>query len=257
VFYVTATSDKSCKTQDSVRITVVLPPVVVAMGDYYRLCYGEELTLTTVQSEGSISWNVSSTTVNPKSEQQYIVTASRFPCPDVSDTVTVTVRDSLYILPYSLPDYKNSDEYVQQLTSNAETPVFTLFNGRLPVGMTLYTTGEMSGMSVTDEYDTLLFTVQVEDMHGCKVSKDYTLAKELFVPKIFSPNGDGINDIFMRGHKIIIFDRLGISIFNGENGWDGTYKGKPVPNDIYFYILHYKNSEEKSITKNGYIGVIK
>jgi gliding motility-associated-like protein len=75
------------------------------------------------------------------------------------------------------------------------------------------------------------------------------------VPRIFSPNGDGINDIFMKGHKITIFDRTGTVIFSGDNGWDGTYKGKTVPNDIYFYILQYKDNKEKIITKNGYIGV--
>jgi gliding motility-associated-like protein len=256
VFYVAAVSNKSCKTLDSARVTIVLPPAVVAMDDY-NLCYGEEVTLTTLQSDGSISWNVSPTTVSPTSEQQYIVTASRFPCPDASDTVTLTVRDSLYILPLSLPDYKNNNDYIQQLASNAETPVFSLLNGNLPTGLFLSVSGELSGINVTNEYEIATFTVQVEDIHGCTTTKEYTLAKELFMSKIFSPNGDGINDIFMKGHKIIIFDRTGTTLFSGDDGWDGTYKGKLLPPDIYFYILHYKDNNEKVITKNGYIGIIK
>jgi gliding motility-associated-like protein len=254
VFYVMATSKENCKTQDSVRVTTVLPPVVVAMDDFH-LCYGDEVTLMTFQSNGSVSWNVSPLTVSPPSEQQYIVTASRFPCPDANDTVTITVRDSLYILPHSLSDYKNGSDYFQQLTSNAEKPVFSLLNGTLPADMTLYPSGTLSGTNITNMYDTVTFTVQIKDIHGCTTAKEYTLVKELFVPRIFSPNGDGINDIFMQGHKITIFNRVGIVIFSGDNGWDGTYKGKAVPNDIYFYILQYKDNKEKIITKNGYIGV--
>jgi hypothetical protein len=44
IFYVDAISDKGCKTNDSVMITVVASPSVVAMDDYY-LCYGDEVTL--------------------------------------------------------------------------------------------------------------------------------------------------------------------------------------------------------------------
>jgi gliding motility-associated-like protein len=74
----------------------------------------------------------------------------------------------------------------------------------------------------------------------------------MFVPKAFSPNGDGINDVFMKGYKVIIFDRLGINIFTGDDGWDGTYKGQPAAEDIYFYILYYNDSSVK-----GYVGIVR
>jgi gliding motility-associated-like protein len=250
VFFIEAASDKNCKARNSVKFTTIVPPKVVAMDDYY-LCYGDEVVLDVLQSDGAVSWNVEQLTVSPLSTQEYIVTANRPPCPDATDTVTITVGDSLYILPTELPIYKRNDDYSQQLKSNAESPRFTLI-GNLPLGL-YFNNGELSGQIVSGErYERLYtFTVQVEDIHGCKTKQEYTLEKELFVPKVFTPNGDGINDFFMRGYKVVIFDRLGIEIFRGDDGWDGTYKGKPAPHDIYFYKL--SSNDEKIIT--GFIGL--
>jgi gliding motility-associated-like protein len=75
----------------------------------------------------------------------------------------------------------------------------------------------------------------------------YTLYGDVFASKIFTPNGVGINDIFMPGHELIIFDRLGIELYRGDNGWDGTSKSKLVVPDIYFYKLNYKDNN--GITK--------
>jgi gliding motility-associated-like protein len=255
VFYVESMSNKGCTTRDSINVFTVAPPAIVAMDDYH-LCYGEEVTLTTLQSDGMVNWNVEPTTVSPVSTQQYIVTASRYPCPDAKDTVTVTVGDSLYILPDILPEYKPNDEYSQQLTSNVESPKFTVANGNLLPGLFLNTSGMLSGtLPMGNNIFESIFTIRVEDIHGCTAEKEYTVEKGLFIPKIFTPNGDGINDIFMPGYNITVFDRLGIEIFKGDNGWDGTYKGKLVPFDIYFYVLHYTDIKGKTVVKSGYIGI--
>jgi gliding motility-associated-like protein len=118
--------------------------------------------------------------------------------------------------------------------------------------------GELSGRSISGEYYErfFVFTVQVEDIHGCKTEKEYTLEKDVFIPRAFTPNGDGVNDFFMRGYSVVIFDRLGIEIFRGDNGWDGTYKGNPVKHDIYFYKLRlFKNEHGNENIKTGYVGV--
>ncbi|MDR3245390.1 MAG: gliding motility-associated C-terminal domain-containing protein [Prevotellaceae bacterium] len=255
VFYIEAASDKDCKSRDSVRITTIPPPEIVAMDDYY-LCYGDAVTLATLQSEGTVSWDVESLTVSPVSTQKYVVTASCPPCPDVKDTVTITVGDSLYILPPELPVFKSNTDYLQKLLTNAESPVFTLAGGNLPAGLVIYS-DEISGQSIAGEqYDPYsTFLVRVEDIHGCKNGKEYTIEREMFVPRVFTPNGDGVNDIFMQGYQLIIFDRLGIEIYRGDDGWDGSYKGKLAPKDIYFYKLYYKTTNGESDMKTGYIGL--
>lgn len=75
------------------------------------------------------------------------------------------------------------------------------------------------------------------------------------VPNTITPNGDGINDVFMKGHDVKIYNRNGILIFDGNDGWDGKHRGIPVAKDTYFYILFYENTLQKP--KNGYITVLR
>lgn len=78
-----------------------------------------------------------------------------------------------------------------------------------------------------------------------------------FVPNVFSPNGDGINDVFMAGIEIEIFDRYGLVLFKGSNGWDGIYNGKPVDPDTYFYSLYYEAYDGRKNSKKGYLTLVR
>ena len=46
------------------------------------------------------------------------------------------------------------------------------------------------------------------------------------LPTAFTPHTkDGLNDVYMEGYEVIIFDRYGQKVFEGANGWNGTHKG--------------------------------
>jgi len=59
------------------------------------------------------------------------------------------------------------------------------------------------------------------------------------LPNTITPNGDGKNDLLLKGFHIQVFNRNGLLLFDGREGWDGTYKGKPVTDGTYFYVLMY------------------
>jgi gliding motility-associated-like protein len=169
--------------------------------------------------------------------------------------VNVTVR-KLNIMPENLPPYRQTVAYEQNLTTNGEAPKFTLSEGYLPEGLALSSTGKISGIVPNSERERKTeFTVKVEDVNGCIAFREYVLEGDFVVPKAFTPNGDGVNDYFMLSYKVIIFDRLGIIMFEGEDGWDGTYKGKVVKPDIYFYTLFYQTNLGETKTITGYVGV--
>jgi gliding motility-associated-like protein len=76
------------------------------------------------------------------------------------------------------------------------------------------------------------------------VSEDFTL----YVPSAFSPNGDGINDVFQPkgmgfktdSYELLVYDRWGNMVFKSNDffkGWDGTVKGSAVANDVYVYKI--------------------
>lgn len=75
------------------------------------------------------------------------------------------------------------------------------------------------------------------------------------IPNTLTPNGDGKNDLFMAGYHVQIFNRNGILLYDGMDGWDGKYNNKTVSRDTYFYVLYY-NSESSIKSKEGYIMVI-
>lgn len=87
------------------------------------------------------------------------------------------------------------------------------------------------------------------------------LCEELTVFSGFSPNGDGINDYFkimgienFEENELVIFNSRGNEVFskNGyqnEDGWDGTWKGKDLPDGTYFYMLRLNTRQPVS----GYI----
>jgi len=97
------------------------------------------------------------------------------------------------------------------------------------------------------------------DTHGCKNSDSATIfvmdGKEceiiLWVPNAFTPNNDGLNDVFrpvsanIRDFTMNIYNRSGQWVFSSSrssDGWDGTYEGQPCPDGNYVYIIVYESS---------------
>lgn len=99
------------------------------------------------------------------------------------------------------------------------------------------------------------YTDTFKTIDGCDsviVSHLYTTT----IPNTISPNGDGVNDVFLKGFHIKIYNRNGLLIQESYDGWDGKFNGKPVARDTYFYIVNYEYATEIKI-KEGYIVVAK
>lgn len=69
-------------------------------------------------------------------------------------------------------------------------------------------------------------------------------------PNAFTPNNNALNESFMpvadcsvTEYELLIFNRWGQLIYTSKNinyGWDGNYKGKPVPSGAYIWMARYK-----------------
>lgn len=117
---------------------------------------------------------------------------------------------------------------------------------------------------------TTTYTLTVVDTNGCSVTKTLTITVnddfEIFVPDVFSPNGDGENDIlYVRGTGIkevnfVVYDRLGEKIFESNDitkGWDGSFNGSPLNSAVFIYYLSATLFNEKEIKTKGDITLIR
>jgi gliding motility-associated-like protein len=185
----------------------------------------------------------------------YLEVTNKGGCTSEITPVEINVTE-ISVSPDELIPYQVDEFYSQRITTNAPDPQYEIVEGYLPAGFTLSSMGDISG-TATESADPSQFTVEVTSSLGCSVKKEYVLKGELIVSKMFSPNGDGINDMFMKGYRIIVFDRLGRKLFSGEDGWDGTYNGRVAPEDVYYYILYYKNKEGKEQRSISYVALMK
>jgi gliding motility-associated-like protein len=88
----------------------------------------------------------------------------------------------------------------------------------------------------------------------------------IWFPTVFTPNGDGLNDVFnILGEfsgdefELEIYDRWGVSLFISNDklkGWDGTYRGRLVQDGVYVYRLFTKLNS-KYFIKYGTVTLIK
>ncbi|MDR0667185.1 MAG: PKD domain-containing protein [Prevotellaceae bacterium] len=110
--------------------------------------------------------------------------------------------------------------------------------------------------TVTDD-DYFIVQLAVVNLYGCLETDEATLhANNALHPNTFSPNGDGVNDLFMQGWQLEVYNRNGVLFYRGNEGWDGNYNGRPVSNDTYFYCIFDKGATG-AIKNCGYVTVIR
>ena len=93
--------------------------------------------------------------------------------------------------------------------------------------------------------------------------------RTVFVPNTFTPNNDGVNDVFIpitraissEEYEFTVFNRWGTMIFRSTSpnvGWDGTYKGKVVSDDAYIWKLQYSyETSSEVIEEQGHVMIYK
>ncbi len=104
--------------------------------------------------------------------------------------------------------------------------------------------------------DTIYWVKVTDTTNNCSSIALITLIecnKELIIPNIITPNGDGYNDYFVIKDSYVwklsvqIYNRWGVKVYendNYQNNWDGKLNGKNLADGVYYYIIKAKNKND-------------
>lgn len=248
-----------CTMKDSAAIQMVTETVI--SGDEINICKGDSIELTVGGAADWIRWdnpeylsaNEGATVIAaPPVSIEYYLTGQFSTCPEDTAVFKVNVIDN--------PEFTLA-------------PVWYYFKGQdVPVALTLKSDGphnfyweDMPGMScihcpdplITPNDESNVYKVRVENTEtGCFTLAETRLEERkeceldlVSAPSMFSPNGDGTNDVWniylstalRQGiGTLTIFDRWGSQVFQSDNvalGWDGKINNQPAPMGTYVYTV--------------------
>ena len=143
-------------------------------------------------------------------------------------------------------------------SSNAANYVWTFGDGSSSINI-----NDTNSYNVPGTYTVMLIATNA---YGCIDTATATITVSgtsfILIPNIFSPNGDGTNELLTIQHegiaelKMEIFNRWGLfiaEINNPDLGWDGKTKtGGDAPDGTYFYIVNAKGIDGKEYSVHGY-----
>jgi len=243
---------------DSVRVTFVNPPVI-NLGADTLLCLNDSIKLDGFSSDAIFySWNTGDTTsfIQVKDTGVYYVDVYNTGCYS-SDTVVVS-------------DYLENDLF--DLGADSTYCFFngdTLYlNGPTATSYLWQPTGETTpNITVITP---AIYTLTATKANGCKatalISVKEICEPNIFIPTAFTPDEDGINDIFLpninnvENFNFRIQNRRGQTVFYSEDaskGWDGKFNGIDAPIGVYVYRLNYLAFDaEGSKIKKKILGTI-
>ncbi|MDD3875874.1 MAG: gliding motility-associated C-terminal domain-containing protein, partial [Bacteroidales bacterium] len=246
----TYTDTNACTSSDNSFIYVNQAPLGSA-GDDISICKNASITLTASGGDYYI-WSTIETTkeiiVQPLNTTTYTVTVydSDNGCSETDDVVvTIIPLPEVELIIDFESDILSYGQYVTFLAVPSTYEYYDFY-----INSVLKQSGVQSTFSTNVFYaDT---AVSVIALDGTCMSEPYTIplnVKPIF--NAFTPNGDGKNDIFMKGHDMTILNRWGQVLYEGFEGWDGNYDGEAVPEGTYFYVIRFKDSSNTVSVNKG------
>ncbi len=260
----------------TVVFTVTVNPIVTPAFNFGNLsiCIGASVPVLTATSLNGITGTWSPGTIDNQNSGSYTFTPNGGQCANPL-TITVTVNTVPTVVVRA--DTTLNDGDMMPATFFTGTPAgisFKWTNSNPNIGLTEFGVNNVpSFTAVNTGNDPIIANISVVPVNGgCEgTARNYKITirpldKDLFVPNVFSPNGDGKNDkLFAYGNYV---DKLEMRIFNqwGEQiiiinslnqGWDGTHRGKHQPVGVYVYVLKATMTDGRTIQKKGSITLLR
>ncbi len=250
-------SDPLCGQQATETIPVVVSngiPTVQLSAPV--LCPGSTVTIDAGATPGIYTWNNGSTDASIIIDQPGVYTVSVDGDDGCTGTASVSIEAGME---FTFNDTVHScPDLPMELTIPLEGTAYTWSNGHMDRTVTVRGAG--------------LYEFAVTDVDGCQHTGSFTVEAldaeaQMFAPNAFTPDGDGINDIFTvvgtgeENARMAIYDRWGELLHETSQNpptWDGFFNGEVVKQDVYVFQLEYKSlCSAQVVSTIGHVTVVR
>jgi gliding motility-associated-like protein len=260
--YISSFNWYSCSLKYTITDTVqIYPDISISFGTDTAVCKGNAVVLSGPHFADEYRWSTgdSGSSIVVKTAGNYSLNVKKGNCEtesairvDLVDPFLPTLREEYYIC-------DNRNELVKldagkDFTQYKWTP-----------------TGDTTQWIIVG--DVGKYFVVVKDYRGCDGSAGTKVERRcpvsVFYPNAFTPNNDGVNDLFLPigsdvvKFKLTIYNAWGQRVFEStqiEKGWDGKVEGKPAPIGTYLYQSTYSGYRNKRLVEfetNGNVTLIR
>jgi gliding motility-associated-like protein len=225
-------------------IFTVLPSLQIDLKDRYFLCPNSSITLQAPENADYYQWSTGETTseITVSEPGNYSLSVEKFQRGEICSSThefEVIASEPAELLSVEKEDWTNTHNKIKLNVSGSGNYQYSI-NG-----------GDYQNEPVFDNLGVGEFQVSIRDLNGCNpVEFEVYL---LMHPEFFTPNSDGINDYWQISQaqrepdmKIYIFDRYGKLLLRLDpfsQGWDGTFNGKIMPSNDYWFRVVREDSE--------------
>lgn len=278
-YVVTGITNIGCKNTDTISIKVIQPFKLTTIAND-TLCIGESASLWARGAESYV-WSPAATLNTSNSDN---VTAK----PDTSTVYTVVGFDRsgcftdtafIPVVVYKKPVFNIVPDNLtlavgnQVMLTTTNSPDVNGWRWLPPKDLSCYNCAQPTVTGRTN----ITYKAIASNPAGCTAEDNVTIQVfcnngNVYIPNTFSPNNDGVNDVFyIRGKGIagikslrifnrwgaVVFSKLNLSINEPGAGWDGRYNGQPLTPDVFVYEAEIICDNNQIFPVKGNVTLIK
>ena len=284
-YIVTVEDSNGCIDTAMASIVEPTPIFASAVDPPLAPCFGEQTNISVGQVSGG-------------NGGPYTYTVNAGPTVPINNAIpvfageyTVTIfdglgcRETIFITANEPPELIVNVGADQEINLGDSTFIFSSIQSSINLDTFFWT--ESPGESTLSCYDCTnptasplddsFYTLTAIDENGCSSSDELFINvdsdRNVYIPNVFTPNGDGINDFFSpftgvgvrEVVSLTMYDRWGELVFQRENflprsteiqGWDGFFRGKRANQGVYFYLAKIEFIDGVVLTYRGDVTLI-
>lgn len=243
--------------------------VTLAVHADTTICSGASFNANTVSNGTTFTWSpsagvsnpaIANPVLSPTTTTTYTVTAKTSTCIIVK-TFTVTVNPAVTVSAGPAATILAGSSVTLQGSGSAGTYLWTPSTG-------LSATNILTPVATPAQ--TTTYNLKITNTQGCSNSSNVIITVLPYCIKplnAFTPNKDGFNDTWfitngncVKKATVEVYNRYGGKVFESpdyKNDWDGTYKGKPLPDATYYYVITYELLSGDVILKKGNVTILR